>query len=68
LLELLAELLGLQLVSCQPLSRVLRGQTGAQLSSFRFAVPDVALGSAPKVGQKACQGLALLAQCVTRMS
>jgi hypothetical protein len=68
LLELLAELLGLYLVSRQPLLRVLRGQTGAQLVCFSFTVPDLALGSALQVGQKACQCLALLAQCVTGMT
>ena len=51
LLELLIELLGLQLVLPQPLLRVLCGQTGAQLSYFRFAVTDLALGSPLQVGQ-----------------
>ena len=50
LLKLLFELLGLYLISRQPLSRVLCRQTSPQLSYFRFAVTDVAVGSALQVG------------------
>ena len=64
MLQLLVELLGLPLMSCQPVPRVLRDQTGTQLSYFIFAITDVALGSALQVGQQARLGFALLGQCV----